>query len=1337
MTELNSTVAAWRKDPDFSALPDAQKAQAFQGLFESQATPEFAQLPPAQRAGIVQQFMADSMGAPAPQAPQPTTQGNSTLPTLGTIYRAVGRGSSTLGRTAGTAIEALGGATGLDAIEQVGHDMDSYFKKQIEGQFHDPQAQWTGPSSMVRPAWWVSNLVEQGALLLPTMGSGVAAGAGIRALGAARNWTPDRIARLARIGQATAAGGTGGTLEGSQTYQEVKRNGGTEGEAQQAGALMTLASAGLNALGADRILKRIDPTAKRKLVQFALNGATEGLTEFLEEPAEGFIKMGVDQGDLKNVWQQTKEGVGVIPIAALLGGGVSAARSSQRGAREPSPQADPVLDRAQTAIEFTERVQAREEKHKTAQADAQADAANETLLTKVEEELGRANPAARSSQQGAREPSPQADPVLDRAQTAIEFTERVQAREEKHKTAQADAQAAYETAIKDAQNEAQQAYQAAVTNARNEQRATSQQAIKTATQQAKKTYQHALRKARLRVYKASQKAIQVAERKARRAHLRGPDAATQQAQQAYQAAVTNARNEQRATSQQAIKTATQQAKKTYQHALRKARLRVYKASQKALQVAERKAQEAQTAQIETAQAQAQATYSAALTKAQAEFTATQETESEGDYLEKVDAAPPVKRSVDPASRLKEITNDLLVPLSTEVEKINPELAHNKEVGLRGFEFNLNQNIKASQEAAQPFLQGFDALKKSNPRDWKLLDRALKNGNPETLNRLLTKHNLIDEHQQATQAIEAIAQEAEKVGYEVPRRDNYWPRSVKNYDQMVEDVQKRDPDGRISKTIKEVEQQKGRALDAQEKAQVVDSVLRGSPRGFPAKPGNLKERKIGQIDSQLDPYYTDSSEALLSYMERMHTAIQTRQLFGKYTGTPAEMTGDQPDQSQVNEDIGAYVAAQIDAGRVAPKDEARLAALLQSRFGYRPLGGFLSNLRDATYIATMGNSMSAITQLGDIVGALYFGGVKGGLKAYGQAVAGRSQITTKELGIDNLGEEFRTPEGLALWLDRTFRFVGINKLDQWGKEAASSAILTQLQKRARQNKLTDRDQRRIKEALGERAPQAIEDLAAGNKTPDTLFLVYDRIADLQPLSRSEVPKSYLDNPRGRLFYQLKTFFIRRLDFMRREAVNDMRKGQTRTQRIQGGRNLVKLSALIMMAEGSTDVLKDFILGRDIDLEDTTVNNLLKLIGISKFHAYVFRKEGPGQTAVQLALPPQFGLIKDTYRDAAAVTKDDFTPRDLRTWGRIPIAGKFYHWWLGQGRTSELKSRRRDLNEDYKAYYKEAPAERDKDDLAALLKRRRAFNALAKEHPDRVKPFTKSGLKALARAAAKDR
>ena len=60
------------------------------------------------------------------------------------------------------------------------------------------------------------------------------------------------------IGAGFVGGFTGGALEGTNTYREVLRLGGTEAEAARAAEIMTLASAGLNALSLNTMLGKSD-----------------------------------------------------------------------------------------------------------------------------------------------------------------------------------------------------------------------------------------------------------------------------------------------------------------------------------------------------------------------------------------------------------------------------------------------------------------------------------------------------------------------------------------------------------------------------------------------------------------------------------------------------------------------------------------------------------------------------------------------------------------------------------------------------------------------------------------------------------------------------------------------------------------------------------------------------------------------------------------------------------------------------------------------------------------------------------------------------------------------
>lgn len=77
-------------------------------------------------------------------------------------------------------------------------------------------------------------------------------------------------------------------------------------------------------------------------------------------------------------------------------------------------------------------------------------------------------------------------------------------------------------------------------------------------------------------------------------------------------------------------------------------------------------------------------------------------------------------------------------------------------------------------------------------------------------------------------------------------------------------------------------QKGRDLNADEKAVIANTLLRGyKVAGVTlTPPGNVKARTIEQITKELNPFYNDSMDSLAIYIQGMNENIEARKLFGK-------------------------------------------------------------------------------------------------------------------------------------------------------------------------------------------------------------------------------------------------------------------------------------------------------------------------------------------------------------------------------------------------------------------------------------------------------------------------
>ena len=125
--------------------------------------------------------------------------------------------------------------------------------------------------------------------------------------------------------------------------------------------------------------------------------------------------------------------------------------------------------------------------------------------------------------------------------------------------------------------------------------------------------------------------------------------------------------------------------------------------------------------------------------------------------------------------------------------------------------------------------------------------------------------------------------------------------------------------------------------------------------------------------------------------------------------------------------------------------------------------------------------------------------------------------------------------------------------------------------------------------------------------------------------------------------------------------------------EGLRNLIHLSSVFVLANGTSDWLKDFIMGREIHYDDLITDQLFKLVGGSRYLAWKVRDKGPVEALAQYVQPVQGSIISRAFYDLKGLYKassDDEksfpkTAKNLRSFNFIPFVGKPYYWWFGGG------------------------------------------------------------------------
>jgi len=594
--------------------------------------------------------------------------------------------------------------------------------------------------------------------------------------------------------------------------------------------------------------------------------------------------------------------------------------------------------------------------------------------------------------------------------------------------------------------------------------------------------------------------------------------------------------------------------------------------------------------------------------------------------------------------IRKLADEYLGEISTRLGNIDPSLKHT----LRRFEFYRGTKFTNRVDRILPLIK---ATEKMTKEDRSSFDIARKNGDPVELKRIVTKYKIGKEYHEQRLLHTEIEKEARDVGYKFKHIPNHHPREVKNASGLLDYLYKTDDWTTFDYIIKKKEAELKRYLTDDEKIKVINSLLRGYSSGEIklSIPGQVKARTIKTITPEIDKFYADSNSALIRYISDMTDAIEARKIFGKGTKKQASI--------DLNNTIGSYVLKLLKERRIKPSEEREITRILKARFNAVSTSGVISLYKNASYIDTMGSPVSAIRQIGDIAWSLYETGLIRTTKSVGKVVVGYAPFTKKDLGIERIAAEFSDMSAISKAVDVIFNTIGLTKIDAIGKEVLISSVYDKISNQAKTTKGKIELRKEFKPIFEGETEQLIQDLENSKVTENVKLYLFNKLSDMQPISLSEVPEKYLVGGNGRIFYMLKTFTLKAFDIFRREC---FQKISTKGERLQGLRNLIRLTAYFSVMNASADMIQDLLLGRPTELSDLVVENIYRLFGASRYTAYGISRKGLGTTLAEQILPP--------FKAINAISQDIKTFGDEKGFEitqSIPVVGKLYYWWFGKG------------------------------------------------------------------------
>jgi hypothetical protein len=587
---------------------------------------------------------------------------------------------------------------------------------------------------------------------------------------------------------------------------------------------------------------------------------------------------------------------------------------------------------------------------------------------------------------------------------------------------------------------------------------------------------------------------------------------------------------------------------------------------------------------------------------------------------------------------------MITSLSTRANKIHPHL---KTILTRYFS-DINVKTEDRLKSVKGFLDGMKKIKQTDADDYARMDLAIKNSDIETMIEIAKQYDFVADLNAVRAVLDEMFVEAEKYGLKVDFREDYFPRSVKDYKKLVEHFTGKEFSA-VTNSIEKVEKAMGRNMTDTEVANHINMNLRRiANTDLIERTNHRKGRTLDTIDEVVGKYFENSDEALVGYIETMTRHIEAAKILGVNKEQSAESVG-----NLVNE---LYKKGEIKRSKLDEAQDIIHAALDTSGITYSTL----KVIRDTGYLVSMGNFTTAIAQLDDFASTMTHAGFFNAIKALTAA----GDVGIDDLGIRSIGEEFKNPDKLGSLVSGLFKSVGLTKVDNFIKNTFIRGDEIRMKKMS-----TEALAKEIAVLFYdnmEKATQVAKDIQAGKKTEDTLFVYYNNLSKYQPISRFEMPEYYRGN--ARIFYTLKSFTLKRIDTALNDAMTMInRKNAPLSQRKAAAKHLWKWLFALTACGLSKELLIDLLLGRKIDINDAVINTMLGYIGMNRYYLYRAESYGVGDAVNSIVFGfPIINFSNIIQKDFISLVKDKKDFGELDAWKFVPYIGKIYYERLGGGK-----------------------------------------------------------------------
>jgi hypothetical protein len=599
--------------------------------------------------------------------------------------------------------------------------------------------------------------------------------------------------------------------------------------------------------------------------------------------------------------------------------------------------------------------------------------------------------------------------------------------------------------------------------------------------------------------------------------------------------------------------------------------------------------------------------------------------------------------------------------------------------LYNMEYDVIQKIHDKHDEFHDYIRLIRRTYFAQGKEKKLFTKALNNGDFDDAKALLVNRFRSNPQKQqwasdvfddAMTKVQSLGQEMKAAGINMPEDlQHFYPRRIKDMTGLRTWLQKHggqqvidDYDARLAK-YGDATDTRPKDLTAAEESTIMNDILRKHMKGTSKKATSAFGRKIAKLNDQMMEFYEDPVGSLDLFIREAVQHIERRKFFGPHLSKAAK-TVDKEGFEHINTAVSKFTKELSDLKSKDPLAMEEVKAILNARFvgGERSASELVNKMRTAGYLTTITDYYNAITQLADIGIAMYRQGTYPVFESTMRLLTGKEFTKAKHLGLlREMATELTSPASIERFSHNMFRYSGFRFIDAVGKNLTLNAAFI----KARRQLSTKAGKRAFIEkygkSWGEDMPQLMNDLRNGQVTDVTKSFVFTELSGQQPITRGNMPMAFLNNPNGRIWYQLATWQMKQLNMFFQEIARDLAKGNAKAK-AAATKDLLRAFVFIGGAGVGVEEIKRQITGRQSTLDDLeTMPELMAQHALKNFVNTHF------DYAINIPFVEHAG-------QSVEALKGGMTEKE---WGRLvqkmPLIGQFTYYW-GMGGAEEFNKKK---------------------------------------------------------------